>query len=263
MAPATFDVITFSGEFTADGASPNGNLAGTADVSSSGGSISGAPFNATYSVSASPINGRATMTVTSGSGGTDIAYVISSSKFVAVPFNDENPGVMIFEQSSPRPTPVPPSITTQPSSQTVTAGQTATFAVTASGTAPLSYQWQKNGTPVGGNSASYTTPPTTTGDNGAQFTVVVSNSAGTTTSNAAMLTVNAPRFMLTVTNNSGLVGLGSGTITSVRRVSAAGQFSASYVGGTTVILTAQRTCSQLLIRGPDAMLSLPIARPVP
>src|ERR1035441_6846270 len=52
-----------------------------------------------------------------------------------------------------------PVITTQPASQTVNAGQTATFAVVASGTAPLSYQWLKNGTVVpGATSASYTTP---------------------------------------------------------------------------------------------------------
>ena len=54
------------------------------------------------------------------------------------------------------------SITTQPASQTVTAGQTATFTVTATGTAPLSYQWQKNGAAISGaTSSSYTTPATT------------------------------------------------------------------------------------------------------
>ena len=89
------------------------------------------------------------------------------------------------------PAPIPPSITTQPTGQTVTAGQTATFSVTASGTAPLSYQWQKNGAPISGaTSASYTTPAETTSDTGAQFTVVVSNSAGSVTSSAATLTVN-------------------------------------------------------------------------
>ena len=87
---------------------------------------------------------------------------------------------------------VPPSITAQPASQIVTAGQTATFVVTVAGTAPLSYQWQKNGTAIGGaNSASYTTPATTTADNGAQFTVAISNSAGSVTSSAASLSVNA------------------------------------------------------------------------
>ena len=89
------------------------------------------------------------------------------------------------------PAPVAPSITTQPANQTVTAGQTATFSVTATGTAPLSYQWQKNGTAISGAaSSSYTTPATTSSDNGALFTVVVTNSVGSVTSNTATLTVN-------------------------------------------------------------------------
>jgi hypothetical protein len=88
--------------------------------------------------------------------------------------------------------PVAPSITQQPSNQTVTAGQTATFSVTAAGTTPLAYQWQQGTTAISGaTSASYTTPATTTSNNGAQFSVVVSNSAGKITSNAATLTVNA------------------------------------------------------------------------
>jgi hypothetical protein len=87
--------------------------------------------------------------------------------------------------------PTAPTITTQPASQTVTAGQTATFSVAASGTAPLSYQWQKNGSNISGaTSASYTTPATTTADSGATFRVVVTNSVGSVTSNNATLTVN-------------------------------------------------------------------------
>ncbi len=83
---------------------------------------------------------------------------------------------------------VAPSITTQPTSQTVAVGQTASFSVSATGTAPLSYQWNKNGTAISGaTSSSYTTPATTSSDNGAQFTVVVSNTAGSVTSNAATL----------------------------------------------------------------------------
>jgi hypothetical protein len=86
---------------------------------------------------------------------------------------------------------VAPTITTQPANQTVTAGQTATFSVTASGTAPLSYQWQKNAAPItGATAASYTTPVTTTADSGELFRVVVSNLAGSATSNTATLTVN-------------------------------------------------------------------------
>ena len=87
---------------------------------------------------------------------------------------------------------VAPSITTQPSSQTVTAGQTATFTVATTGTAPITYQWAKNGTPVSGaTSSTYTTPSATSSDNAAQFTVAVANSAGSATSSAAILTVSS------------------------------------------------------------------------
>jgi hypothetical protein len=89
------------------------------------------------------------------------------------------------------PAAVAPTITTQPANQTVTAGQTATFSVVATGTAPLSYQWQKNGTDItSATAASYTTPVTTTADSGTMFRVVVSNTAGSITSNSATLTVN-------------------------------------------------------------------------
>src|SRR6267378_4886569 len=87
--------------------------------------------------------------------------------------------------------PVAPSLTVQPGSVTVTAGQTATFSLSASGTAPLTYQWQKNGADIANAaSSSYSTPVTTTSDSGELFRAVVSNSAGNVTSNSAMLTVN-------------------------------------------------------------------------
>ncbi len=87
---------------------------------------------------------------------------------------------------------VAPTITAQPTNQSVTVGQTATFSVTATGTAPLSYQWQKNSVAIGGaTSASYTTPATTLADSGEQFSVTVSNAVGNTPSNTATLTVNA------------------------------------------------------------------------
>src|SRR5205809_2807500 len=86
---------------------------------------------------------------------------------------------------------VAPTITTQPANQTVTAGQTATFAVVAAGTAPLGYQWQKNGGNIAGaTSASYTTATTTAADSGSTFRVGVTNSASRVTSSAATLKVN-------------------------------------------------------------------------
>src|SRR5258708_38596960 len=64
--------------------------------------------------------------------------------------------------------PVAPAITTQPTSQTVAAGQTATFAVAAVGPAPLSYQWRKNGgRPRGPTPPTITTPPPPSSDAGA------------------------------------------------------------------------------------------------
>ena len=103
-----------------------------------------------------------------------------------------------------------PSITTQPANQSVSAGQTATFTVAASGTAPLSYQWQKGGVAISGaTSASYTTPATSVSDSGSQFRVVVSNSAGSATSNSATLTVNASASstdVLTQHNDIGRTG---------------------------------------------------------
>jgi Immunoglobulin domain len=88
------------------------------------------------------------------------------------------------------PAPIPPSITVQPADTTVNAGRRAEFSVTATGTAPLHYQWRKNGTNItGATKASYKTPPTTTDDNGALFAVSVSNDAGSVTSNNATLTV--------------------------------------------------------------------------
>ena len=107
-------------------------------------------------------------------------------------------------------------ITTQPADRTVTAGQTATFSVTASGAPPLSYQWRKNGVNIpGATSASYTTPATTLADNGALYSAVVSNSFGSDASEDATLTVTsnaAPTGTITAPANNTLYSAGD-TIT--------------------------------------------------
>ncbi len=85
-----------------------------------------------------------------------------------------------------------PAITGQPANASVSVGATATFTVSATGSAPLAYQWRKNGTAISGaTAASYTTPATVIGDNGSTFSVVVSNSLGSATSNNATLTVTS------------------------------------------------------------------------
>jgi hypothetical protein len=85
-----------------------------------------------------------------------------------------------------------PTISMQPANVSIVSGNAATFTVAAAGTAPLTYQWQKNGTDVtGATGASYTTPADSVSDTGAMFDVVVKNSAGSVTSSNATLTVTA------------------------------------------------------------------------
>ena len=132
--PATFAVTVFSGEFSADGAAPTGNMTGTEDIGAPSGPSPGVAFNATYSISPSPTNGRGTMTVSSGTGGNAVIYMISPSKFVAVSLNDPNPAVLDFESSSSAPAPVSlSSLSLNPT--TVTGGNSSTGTVTLSGPA--------------------------------------------------------------------------------------------------------------------------------
>ena len=85
-----------------------------------------------------------------------------------------------------------PSITRNPMNLTVAVGQSARFEAAASGTPPLTYQWQRNGVNISGaNQAIYTVASVTASDNGANFRVVVTNAVGSATSNPAMLTVTS------------------------------------------------------------------------
>lgn len=84
-----------------------------------------------------------------------------------------------------------PVITNQPQSTTVALGSPASFSVTATGTAPLSYQWRKNGANISGATSSMYTIATTTAASAGNYSVVVSNSAGSKTSNNATLTISA------------------------------------------------------------------------
>ena len=87
---------------------------------------------------------------------------------------------------------VAPSITTQPTSQVVTAGASVTFTVAASGSPPPTFQWRKNGANLAGaTGAAFTIAAAATGDAGT-YTVLVSNSAGSVVSAAATLVVGTP-----------------------------------------------------------------------
>ena len=84
---------------------------------------------------------------------------------------------------------IPPAIISQPASQTVNAGTNVTFAVAASGTLPLNYQWQLNGTNLAGATASSVTRTNVQGPESGQYRVIISNPWGSVTSSNAVLLV--------------------------------------------------------------------------
>jgi len=194
----TISSISASGNpFTVSGLTTPSSIAPSANSS----------FNVTYSPTAS-VTSTGSVTITSDDPLTPISVLSVSGTGTA--------------------TTIAPTITTQPAGQTVTAGQTATFAVVASGTAPLSYQWQKNGVNiVGATAASYTTPATTTSDSGSTFSVVVSNTAGTVTSSTATLTVNPAPVLPTITTQPASQTVTAGQ-TATFTVAASGAAPLSY-----------------------------------
>jgi formylglycine-generating enzyme required for sulfatase activity len=94
-----------------------------------------------------------------------------------------------------------PVITQQPRSRTVPAGQSVTFTVIATGNPAPAYQWRKNGTDISGTSGTFTIPSVQTADTGT-YSVVVSNSKGSITSNGAVLGLWAPPVMRNITGGT-------------------------------------------------------------
>jgi uncharacterized protein YjdB len=153
-------------------------------------------------------------------------------------------------------TPVPtavPAFSAQPAAATIVEGQTATFAVTATGIPQPTLQWLRNGNVIAGaTSVTYTTPVTTPADSGAVFTVVATNSAGSTTSGSAILHVRrgvtvalAPRtssihpgdtlrITATVGNTTDTRVTWSASVPAVASVSATGLVTAISAGQTYV-----------------------------
>jgi hypothetical protein len=122
---------------------------------------------------------------------------------------------------------LPPSITRQPTDQTVDEGGTATFTVEATGTAPLGYQWRRNGTDLDGQTNATLTLMGVTQADAGPYRVVVANSVSNVLSDPAMLTVRVPALPPSITQQptNQTVDLG-GTATFV--VQAAGTPPLSY-----------------------------------
>jgi plastocyanin len=92
---------------------------------------------------------------------------------------------------------LPPVILTQPASATVPAGSNVTFFVTANGTAPLAYQWLKNGSVISGATAAMFSLSNVSTTDTANYSVAVTNSVGSITSSIASLTVLTPPSIVT------------------------------------------------------------------
>lgn len=94
----------------------------------------------------------------------------------------------------------PPVIVSAPLGRTVQAGTQVTLTVAVTGTAPLAYQWQRNGGAIAGETGSSLVFTAQPADDGARFSVTVRNAAGTVTSTEAVVTVQAaaqaPRILV-------------------------------------------------------------------
>ncbi|MBI5770411.1 MAG: M36 family metallopeptidase [Verrucomicrobia bacterium] len=119
----------------------------------------------------------------------------------------------------------PPTITSHPASQTISAGQRLTLNVGVSGTAPFAYQWKKGAVAVAGATNATFTIASVTADDAGAYSVAVTNTLGTATSNAATITVVSNAFAAT----HALVGAGyrpGGTVTITNTVTYTGGLSA-------------------------------------
>ncbi len=144
-----------------------------------------------------------------GSGSPDIASsaVAASGATVSASFAPYSATVLAFIDGVP-------SITTQPANQTANVGGSATFSVTATGAAPLSYQWSKAGTAIAGATSATLSLSNVQTTDAASYTVTVTNSVTSMTSNAATLTVNTPPPTTTIPPSSGGGGGGGGALST-------------------------------------------------
>jgi len=128
-----------------------------------------------------------------------------------------------------------PNITASSGDLTRCPGQSATFSVSASGSG-LSYQWRKNGVPIGGATASSYTIASVAGGDAATYSCVVSNGCGSDTSNGMVLTVPTETQIQSQSGNLNLC-TGQAALFSVTAVGSSLSYqwrkNASPIGGAT------------------------------
>lgn len=175
--------------------------------------VSGGPYSVIATLPANSTNFNNTGLIAD----TTYYYVVRATNYLGASANSTQASATTLPG-----TPTTPTILSQPQSATNIAGQNAVFTVSASGTLPLSYQWQFNGGNItGATDSSYTRINIQTNDAGA-YAVIITNSAGTTNSAPATLTVN---YSLSVVAGTG------GSVSKNPNLS-------SYAPNSSVLLTA-------------------------
>ena len=148
--------------------------------------------------------------------------------------------------------PIPPGITKQPTNYSAPAGTLASFSVTASGSAPLSFQWYSGGTPVSNGVSTTLLLPAVQAGQAGPYRVIVFNSAGSVTSTVATLTVTAPLWPTIDTQPADLTVLAGGTATFTVAASGGGGGPYGYQWFKDTGLLLNQTNTTLVLAGVQA-----------
>jgi hypothetical protein len=207
-----------------------------------------------------------TQTVRFGFGTNWIEKLVTGAGQCSLAFFGSDPLYGVVKKcelrSSTTVAPVAPSIVTAPLSQTIAVGQNGLFVVAATGSDPLSYQWFKNGTAIAGANGSDVLVLANAADVGGtyQITVQVSNSAGSVTSAAAVMSIALPPptagGTLIIAAEGGEVAGGS-TGAEASLYVAPGALSAN----TTILLTTEPLAPSSLPAGVTAMSDIVEIKP--
>ena len=150
---------------------------------------------------------------------------------------------------------VAPSITTPPQSKTVTVGQSVTFSVTATGTAPLSYQWYKDGSIISGATSSSYSISNVQSANAGTYTVTISNGTlPNATSSGAVLTVSAASMAPSITTppQSQTITAGQSVTFSVTATGSAPLSYQWYIGGNAISGATASSYSLSIVQAANA-----------
>jgi hypothetical protein len=138
----------------------------------------------------------------------DTSYKVGRSDTIAIIITDND---QVF----------PPVITVEPVDTSLLTGDLAVFQIRVSGSPPFTYQWRKNGIPIGPNSETYVTPHVSMSDSGALYDCIVSNSKGSDTSRHAVLHVSVRPEAVYITRQPLSITLVTGD-TAIFEVTSAG-----------------------------------------